>query len=94
MTKLTILNNNDNDNDNNDNNDNNENIKIEYVYEQVSNNITNIIPKYENRLNPNNNIVTKIYLDEGNDQQTAYALSFTTTLLLYLQICNENITIT
>lgn len=66
-------------------------IKMEYLYEQVLNNITNISHTYENMLNPQCNSTTKQYMNEGYDQTTAYALSFTTTLMLYLQISNINI---
>jgi len=66
-------------------------IKIEYLYEQVFNNITNISHTYENMLDPQYNSTTKQYMNEGYDQTTAYALSFTTTLMLYLQISNINI---
>ena len=66
-------------------------IKMEYLYEQVLNNITNISHTYENMLDPQYNSTTKQYMNEGYDQTTAYALSFTTTLMLYLQISNINI---
>jgi len=66
-------------------------IKMEYLYEQVLNNITNISNTYENMLDPQYNSTTKQYMNEGYDQPTAYALSFTTTLMLYLQISNINI---
>ena len=66
-------------------------IKMEYLYEQVLNNITNISNTYENMLDPQYNSTTKQYMNEGYDQTTAYALSFTTTLMLYLQISNINI---
>jgi hypothetical protein len=64
-------------------------VKIEYIYEQVQNNITNIINKYEHILK--NNSTTKKYLNEGYDQQTAYILSFSTTIMLYLQINGVNV---
>jgi len=66
-------------------------VSFEYIFEQVSDNITNIIAKYENILNPQNNSMTRKYLNEGNDQQTAYALSFSTTIMICLQINGINV---
>jgi len=73
----------------NDHNKNENSIRMEYIYEQVQNNIDNILNKYENILK--NNSTTKKYLNEGYDQQTAYILSFSTTIMLYLQINGINI---
>lgn len=63
------------------------NIIINQTYEFVDENITHIISKYEHILNPKNNMITKKYLDtDPNNIQDAYAESFTTLLLLYMQI--------
>lgn len=64
--------------------DNNYNDIFNCVYE----NIDLIMDKYNDILNPVNNNTTKKYLDEFNEEKYAYALSFTTTLLLYFQITN------
>lgn len=71
------------------NHENKKYIRMEHIYEQVQNNITYIINKYEDILK--NNSTTKKYLDEGYDQQTAYILSFSTTIMLYLQINGVNV---
>lgn len=60
-----------------------ENILIESVYTCVNNNITEISEKYENILNPENNSLTRQYLNDNNDMDDAYAKSFATLLLFY-----------
>lgn len=58
------------------------------IYECVYANIDSIIEKYDYVLNPTNNKLTKEYLTNSNDIKHSYALSFTTMLVLYLQINN------
>ena len=66
-------------------------IEIEYIYDQVYSNIVDVSHKYKTTLDPKNNSLTKKFLIDGHDQKTAYALSFTTTIMLYSQIYDINI---
>jgi len=64
------------------------NTSYEHIYEQIFQNIDNIIFKYENILNPKINNTTQTYLNNGYDYKHSCALSFTITLLLYFQMNN------
>ncbi len=66
-------------------------LTLESIYQNVYNNIKIIKQKYDNILNPLNNKTTKMYLNEGYSEEEAYALSFTLTLTLYLQVSGINI---
>lgn len=63
-----------------------ENVYMETLYHNILNNIDTIIINYDHVLNPNNNNTTLKYINSGYNNREAYALSFMTTVLLYLQI--------
>ncbi len=58
------------------------------IYNYVYENIDSVIEKYDYVLNPNSNKLTQKYLIDSNDMKHSYVLSFTTILVLYLQINN------
>lgn len=75
------------DDDNDNNNDNTNQNKIYYC---IYNNIEEIKKKYGNILNPNTNKTTRRFLDENYSENEAYALSFMTTIIIYLNILGIN----
>lgn len=53
------------------------------MFDEIYNNIDEIIIKYDHILNPQVNYLTKFYLLEHNDVKLAYAQTFCTLLEMY-----------
>lgn len=67
--------------------DNFDNLYLETLYQNIYQNIDTIINTYDHVLNPNYNNTTLTYINNGYEVREAYAMSFTTSILLYQQIC-------
>lgn len=66
--------------------DNFDTLYFETLYQNIYNNIDTIIDNYDYVLNPNHNNTTQKYINHGYSLTDAYARSFMTTILLYIQI--------
>jgi hypothetical protein len=63
-----------------------DNTFLDTLYQNIYNNIDNIIQTYDHALNPNHNNTTLKYINQGYDVREAYTMSFMTVMLLYIQI--------
>lgn len=61
---------------------------LQQTLDLVYNNIDQVIAAYGHIINPSTNCLTQKYINEGYNLKEAYALSFTCTLSLYIQIIN------
>lgn len=61
---------------------------LQMLLENVYENIDDIMEAYDHILNPTTNKLTRGYIDSGHNIKEAYALSFTCTLSLYINLLN------
>lgn len=65
---------------------------FEDVYEIVNSNFDQVHTKYGYMVHENNNSVTRKLIEDGYNLEEAYRLSFTTTLVLWMNVSNGNST--
>ena len=61
---------------------------LQQTFDSVYENIDQVMTAYDHILNPSTNSITQKYINEGYNLKEAYALSFTCTLSLYIQLIN------
>lgn len=76
------------DSQNNNNDNNHTSWTLSSLYEYVKNNIRSIIkdPEINEMIDPKNNITTKKYLEENDNEDEAFASSYFFTLILIMNM--------
>ena len=66
-------------------------IQLKKIYNEIKNNLPKIKELYGDILNPSTNSLTQKFIDKGNDNDTAYILSFMSTFLIGCNVSDINL---